>query len=66
MASGTWKIVLQGRQISAQRVITLTVGVPVTTTLTVCKIPARCRRPHIRLQCSADKASSWILGVSES
>jgi hypothetical protein len=35
MSSGTWKIVLQGRQVSTQRAITLTVGVPVTSTVTV-------------------------------
>ncbi len=35
MRSGRWKIVLSGRQISSQRSITLTVGVPQTTWVTV-------------------------------
>lgn len=39
MKSGAWKIVIQGNQVAVQRTIQLTVGVPVTSTLTVCKIP---------------------------
>ncbi|KAK3906716.1 hypothetical protein C8A05DRAFT_40471 [Staphylotrichum tortipilum] len=34
MRSGRWKIVISGRQISSQRTITLTVGVPQTTWVT--------------------------------
>jgi hypothetical protein len=35
MQSGTWKIILQSNQIAVQRTITLTVGVPQTTVVTV-------------------------------
>jgi len=35
MRSGGWKIIVSGNQIGVQRSITLTVGVPATTTVTV-------------------------------
>lgn len=35
MSSGRWRIILAGDQISSQRTITLTVGVPQTTRVTV-------------------------------
>ncbi|KAK0614971.1 hypothetical protein B0T17DRAFT_582703 [Bombardia bombarda] len=35
MKSGTWKIIISGSQIATQRVITVTVGVPQTTWITV-------------------------------
>lgn len=35
MKSGTWKIIVSGDQIAVQRTITLTVGVPQTSTVIV-------------------------------
>jgi hypothetical protein len=35
MSSGRWKIIITGDQISSQRTISLTVGVPQTTRVTV-------------------------------
>lgn len=35
MKSGTWKIIVAGDQIAVQRTITLTVGIPQTSTVTV-------------------------------
>jgi beta-lactam-binding protein with PASTA domain len=35
MRSGQWRIVMQGQQVQVQRTITLTVGLPETTTVTV-------------------------------
>jgi hypothetical protein len=34
MKSGTWKIIMSGQQVQVQRIVTLTVGVPQTTTVT--------------------------------
>jgi hypothetical protein len=39
MVSGRWKIIVAGDQISSQRVITLTVGVPQTSWVTVRATP---------------------------
>ena len=36
MRSGSWKIIVAGYQLAVQRTITLTVGVPQTTWVTVC------------------------------
>lgn len=35
MKSGTWKIIVSGDQIAVQRTITLTVGIPQTSTVIV-------------------------------
>jgi len=40
MKSGQWRIVMAGQQVQVQRTMTLTVGFPETTTITVCRHPS--------------------------
>jgi hypothetical protein len=63
MTSGTWKIVMSGQQVQVQRSITLTVGVPQTSTVTVCKIPLHTLR-FVNAKVLLKATPTIVLGIT--